>query len=90
MPLRRIFPGRQVREMEQNIRETISRRVRELRLQRGMSVEDLAQAAGVSVSYVYAIEAGTRGSRVEELYRVAKALGVGIGELIGEQSFTDN
>ncbi|HHY67723.1 MAG TPA: helix-turn-helix transcriptional regulator [Alicyclobacillus sp.] len=82
MPPSRIFPGRQVREIEQNIRETISRRVRELRLQKGMSVEELARAAGVSASYVYAVEAGTRGSRGEELYRVAKALGVGIGELV--------
>ncbi|WP_288010172.1 helix-turn-helix transcriptional regulator [Kyrpidia sp.] len=51
-----------------------------------MSVNELARAAGVSVSYVYAIESGVRGSRVEELYRVARALGVGIEELVGSVS----
>lgn len=62
----------------------IGERVRELRLSLNLSVRELAARADVSVSYVYAVESGTRGSNLMKLSRIAGALSVPIGVLIGE------
>ncbi|MBX6396153.1 MAG: helix-turn-helix transcriptional regulator [Alicyclobacillaceae bacterium] len=65
-------------------KQGIGERLKELRLQRGMTVRELAEKAGVSQSYVYAVEAGTRGSRVDKLMRIARALDVDIATLVGD------
>ncbi|MDI3328449.1 MAG: helix-turn-helix transcriptional regulator [Alicyclobacillaceae bacterium] len=65
-------------------KRVIGERLKELRLERGLTVKELAERAGVSQSYVYAVEAGTRGSQVDKLVRIAKALGVDLSTLIGE------
>ncbi|QQE78050.1 helix-turn-helix domain-containing protein [Alicyclobacillus sp. SO9] len=62
----------------------IGERVRRVRLSQAMTVKQLALAAGVSVSYIYAIEAGVRGSNVTKLRRIALALGVPLSILLGE------
>lgn len=55
-------------------REEFGLRIREARTKRGMSVKELAAKASVSVSYIYSIEAGVRGSHIDKLTRIAHAL----------------
>lgn len=62
----------------------LGKRVRSCRLRRNLTVRGLAKMAGVSASYVYAIEAGARGSNLNKLGKIADALCVSIGVLIGE------
>jgi transcriptional regulator with XRE-family HTH domain len=58
-----------------NTTDPIGRRVRDLRLQRALSQEDLAERAGISRGTVVNIE---RGARVHPstLRQIARALGV--------------
>src|SRR6266568_178038 len=55
--------------------ETIGRRLKRLRLERGLSQRELA-APGVSYAYISRIEAGTRQPSVKALRRLAAKLGV--------------
>lgn len=63
--------------------EGLAHRLRRLRLERNLSVRNLARRAGVSVSYVYAVESGVRGTHVVKLRRIAAALGVSLQDLCG-------
>lgn len=56
------------------MKRTLGARVRERRLALGITVQELALRAGVSASYVYAIEAGERGSHIDKIIRIAQAL----------------
>ena len=59
----------------------VGARIRELRLQRGVSQEALADLAGVGRSYMSGIERGVRNCSTLHLLRLAKTLGVRVGEL---------
>lgn len=56
-------------------------KIRRLRTQNGLSVKQLAERAGVSSSYIYAIESGTRGTNIKKLSRIATALGVPLSHI---------
>jgi len=66
------------------LNERIGRRLKAARTQGGMSLGDLADAAGVSKSILSRIERGDGNPSIETLWRVARALDVGLGALIGE------
>jgi transcriptional regulator with XRE-family HTH domain len=55
-------------------------RVRQLRLEQGLSQEGLADAVGFGRSYMSGIERGVRNPSVLQLMRLAKALGVPVSE----------
>ena len=55
--------------------------VRELRRQRGMSQEELAQASGLHPTYISGIERGLRNPTWRSIGRVCKALDVKLSEL---------
>ncbi len=57
-------------------------RVRELRLERGLSQEDLAEKAGLHRNYVGGIERGERNVALDNIYRLALALEVNAGDLL--------
>jgi transcriptional regulator with XRE-family HTH domain len=63
------------RSREQNLR-LLGRALRELREQRGLSVEALAAAAGLHVTYVAALERGRKNPSYRQLLRLADGLGV--------------
>ena len=46
-----------------------------------LTARELAKRAGVSVSYIYAIEAGDRGRNLFKLQRIADALGIPVSAL---------
>jgi transcriptional regulator with XRE-family HTH domain len=56
-------------------------RIRELRIERGLSQEALADAAGIGRSYMSGIERGVRNCSTLHLFRIAKALRVPPGAL---------
>jgi transcriptional regulator with XRE-family HTH domain len=55
---------------------TLGRAIRELRLQRGLSVEQLARAAEISRAELAALEAGRLDPDYRRLLRLATGLGV--------------
>jgi DNA-binding transcriptional MerR regulator/quercetin dioxygenase-like cupin family protein len=59
-------------------------RLRALREARGMSLRDAAAAAGLSVSFLSAVELGTSGTSVASLQRVTSAYGTTLGELFAQ------
>ncbi len=58
-------------------------RVRVWRDHRGLSVAALAGTAGLEIDRMGGIEAGTREATVDELRRIATALGVTLDDLAG-------
>ena len=61
--------------------EALGLAVRELRRQRGMSQEELAQASGLHPTYISGIERGLRNPTWRSIGRVCKALDVKLSEL---------
>jgi len=61
---------------------TIGRRIRQLRTERGMTLEALAAALGRSVSQLSVVENGKRELKLTELQQLARALGVDLNELL--------
>ncbi len=71
-------------EWEKQVAETMRRRLREVREQRRMSIKEVAEAAGLSVSQLYRLEKGER-PRVAAitLARIARALDTSVDYLLG-------
>ncbi|WAH37872.1 helix-turn-helix domain-containing protein [Alicyclobacillus dauci] len=67
----------------------LAQRLKYYRKLRRMSVRDLAKLAHVSISYIYAIEAGARGSNATKLGQIAEALGVQLSDLWGDSRTDD-
>jgi transcriptional regulator with XRE-family HTH domain len=66
-------------------------RIRRYRDERGVSLNHLAQEAGVSKSYLWSLENEPSAARpsAQTLYAIAKALGVTMSDLLGRQLLTD-
>ena len=62
-------------------RTSFGSRVRELRLARQLSQEELAERAGLHRNYVGGVERGERNIALVNIHRIAEALGVRPGEL---------
>lgn len=56
--------------------ETVGSRIRELRLERGMTTTELARRIGISHPQVSRLENGRQNFRTQTLARIAAALGV--------------
>jgi transcriptional regulator with XRE-family HTH domain len=56
--------------------------LRELRTHKGLSINDIAQHAGVSARRITRMEQGKREPNLVLLFRIAGALGVGPSELV--------
>ncbi|MBI3530118.1 MAG: helix-turn-helix transcriptional regulator [Betaproteobacteria bacterium] len=59
-----------------SITELFAQNVRELRMKRGFSQEELAHRAGLHRTYVGAVERGERNITLLNAQRIAEALGV--------------
>lgn len=60
----------------------IGDRIREVRIERGLSQERLAELAGCHRTYLSLIELGKRNFYIGSLYAIADALGVEIADLV--------
>lgn len=63
------------------IQRQFGERVRELRLARGLSQEELASMAGVHRTYLGSIERAERNPSLKNIAAIAEALGVTLSEL---------
>lgn len=66
--------------------ELFGRRLRELRKERGLTQEALAEAADLSGNYISDLELGRKVPSLTILVRLAQALGVGGPELLADFS----
>jgi transcriptional regulator with XRE-family HTH domain len=57
-------------------------KLREIRLQRGISQEELAERAGLHRTYVSSVERGERNISLVNIENLARALGVTLAELM--------
>lgn len=60
---------------------TVGQKLRHLRKARGLSLKQLADAAGLSIGFVSQIERGLSSPSVRSLVRLSDVLGVSVGEL---------
>lgn len=67
-------------------RRELGMRIFEARDKSAMSQDELAMRVGVSRGMVSRWECGRNGFRVDHLLRLAKALGVSVGWLVGEHT----
>jgi transcriptional regulator with XRE-family HTH domain len=65
-------------------RAAFGARVRALRLQEGLSQEQLAERAGLHRTYVSSLERGQRNVGLDNIHILARALGVHPGQLFEE------
>ena len=67
---------------ERDVKILFGRRLRELRRRRGWSQETFAHLCGIDRSYVGGVERGERNISLENICRMAEALGVPPSELL--------
>ena len=63
-------------------RRQVGTRIQALRIDRGLTQEQLAQLSGVSRNVLMDVEHGRRGILHERLFDIAKALGVSAADLL--------
>lgn len=63
-------------------RERFAAGLRQARLQRGMSQEELAHLAGLHRTYVGSVERGERNVSIDNMERLAQALGLDVADLL--------
>ena len=68
--------------MNDNINIRFGKKVREERLKRDLSQEELAARAGVHRTYIGMIERAEKNITLESIEKIAKALGIPIEELV--------
>lgn len=64
------------------LREVLARNVRLLRAEKGMSQESLAFESGINRTYVSDVERGIRNISLDNISRLAKALGIPAWQLL--------
>ncbi len=68
----------------------IGERVKKYRLQKGLSLTELAEAAGVAKSYISSIERNIQSNpSIQFLEKISSVLGVSVETLLNEKNDTD-
>ena len=62
--------------MQNALQKAIGQRIRKLRLEQGLSQEELAEAAGVHRTYIGMLERGEKNVTIYNIERIARALDV--------------
>jgi transcriptional regulator with XRE-family HTH domain len=75
--------------MGMNIYATTARQLRLKRLQAGLTIEDLADAAGISVSFLAYLETNKKKPSLATLAKIAAALNVPVSSLFSEKNVPD-
>lgn len=66
------------------VTKALARGMARLRKQRGLTISEMAEAAGLSVQFVSMLERGQRSAKLATLYKIATALDVSASELLAE------
>jgi transcriptional regulator with XRE-family HTH domain len=69
---------------EEKTRKAFGDRLREVRLEIGLSQEQLAHKAGLDRGYVNSVENGKRNVSLVNIVRIAKALGVSAAKFFSQ------
>lgn len=69
-------------EDDEGVDARVRRRLRDLRLQRGMTLDDVANQSNIDISTLSRLESGKRRLALDHLPRLAKALSVSTDELL--------
>lgn len=77
--------GKTDRDLDSRVRQ----RIRDLRLERGLTISALAEQAAIDVSTLSRLESGKRRLAVDHLPVLARALGVSVDELLAPVSHPD-
>jgi len=72
-----------------NIYAAIARQLRLKRLQAGLTIEDLADAAGISVSFLAYLETNKKKPSLATIAKIAAALNVSVSELFNEKNIPE-
>lgn len=72
------------RKKDLDLLRRIGRKIRDVRADKGLSQEDLAHKARIDRTYMSGIERGLRNLTVQVLRDIARALGVPMRALLGE------
>ena len=72
-----------------DIRRRVGLRMRELRQDRGLTQEAVANSIGLSRNYYVDVENGRRNVSIVNLERIAKGLGVSLPDFFDPASFSD-
>ncbi|HAT71362.1 MAG TPA: hypothetical protein DCS63_00920 [Elusimicrobia bacterium] len=75
--------------MSMNIYAAIARQLRLKRLQAGLTIEDLADAAGISVSFLAYLETNKKKPSLATIAKIAAALNVSVSELFNEKNIPE-
>ena len=67
-----------------NIQQEIAKKIREIRLKKGVSQEKLASLCNLDRTYISSIERGNRNISIKVLEKISIALNVKISELCNE------
>lgn len=81
---------RKVKIEHEAVVERFARRLRELRVERGMTQADLARRANVTATYVSKLESAGAAPGIDLVEKLAVALGVGVADLIPNTSPADS
>jgi len=65
------------------LRRRVADRLIQMRAQRGWSQEELGARAGLTYKFIGEVERGQKSPSLDSLGRLAKGLGIDIGELVG-------
>jgi transcriptional regulator with XRE-family HTH domain len=66
---------------EQSLKDTLGKNIKYFRLQRGLSQADLAEKAGVSITFISNIERGNNYPLAGTICNLAKALNIEVWEI---------
>lgn len=68
--------------LREDFTERLSERLRDVRKNRKMTQQEVAEKAGLHLTYIGHLEAGKYHPTMFVVWKIAKALGVGLDELI--------
>jgi transcriptional regulator with XRE-family HTH domain len=70
-----------------DVRLRLGRRIKQVRIDKGMSQKDLAYEADLDRSYIASVENGQRNVSIVNIEKIAKALNVSIRTLFRDADF---
>lgn len=81
-----VIIDRVTKRQKTSARECFAKKLRATREEQGLSQEALADAAGLHRTYVCSVERGERNISIDNIERLAKALGVSAASLLEESA----